>query len=102
MDNMSQIKERTEKINQNIKHSKELRKQQMKYNGFATLNTLSAIASYVASAVTIEQKEHAWTIAFLVTAVINNLAAIYCLAQSSQKGKQAMQALMHNTNTKAK
>lgn len=102
MDNTSQIKERTEKINQNIKRSKELRKQQMKYNGFATLTTLSAIASYVASAVTIEQKEHAWTVAFLVAAVINNLAAFYCLAQSNKKGKQAMQALMHNTNTKAK
>lgn len=102
MDNTSQIKERTEKINQNIKRSKELRKQQMKWNGFATLTTLSAIASYVASAVTIEQQEHAWTVAFLATAIANNLAALYCLAQSSKKGKQAMQALMHNTNTKAK
>ncbi len=102
MDSTSQIKERTEKINQNIKRIKELRKQQMKYNGFTALTTLSAIASYVASAVTIEQKEHAWTVAFLVAAVINNLAAFYCLAQSNKKGKQAMQALMRNTNTKTK
>ena len=102
MDYISQIKERTDKINQNIKRSQELRKQQMKYNGLATLTTLSAIASYAASAITIEQKEHAWAVAFLVTAVINNLAAFYCLAQSNKKGKQAMQALMHNTNTKAK
>ena len=93
---------RTKQIQENIKHSKELRKQQMKYNGFATLTALSAIASYVASAVTIEQKEHAWTIAFLVAAVINNLAAIYCMAQSRQKGKQAMRALMHNIDTKTK
>jgi len=93
---------RTKQIQENIKRSKELRKQQMKYNGFATLTTLSAIASYVASAVTIEQKEHAWTVAFLVTAVINNLAAFYCLAQSNKKGRDAMNALMHNTNTKAK
>ena len=102
MDNTSQIKERTEKINQNIKRSKELRKQQMKYNGFATLTTVSAIASYVASAVTIEQKEHAWTVAFLAIGAINQIAAFYCMGKSYQKGKQAMQALMHNTNTKAK
>ena len=93
---------RTKQIQENIKHSKELRKQQMKYNGFATLTTLSAIASYVASAVTIEQKEHAWTIAFLAIGAINQIAAFYCMGKSYQKGKQAMQALMHNTNTKAK
>ncbi|MBE6461759.1 MAG: hypothetical protein E7006_02850 [Alphaproteobacteria bacterium] len=93
---------RTKQIQENIKRSKQLRNNQIKYNGFATLTMLSAIASYIASAITTEQKEHAWTIAFLATGVINQLAAFYCMGKSYQKGKQAMQALMHNTNTKAK
>lgn len=91
---------RTKQIQENIKRSKQLRNNQIKYNGFATLTMLSAIASYIASAITAEQKEYAWTIAFLATGVINQLAAFYCMGKSYQKGKQAMNALKHNIKAK--
>ena len=102
MDYLSQIKANTDKINQNIQKSKKLRKQQMTYNGFATLTALSAIASYSASAVTIEQQEHTCAIAFLAAAIVNNLASIYCLVQSNKKGRAAMDVLKHNIKTKVK
>lgn len=99
---MAQTKIDTKQIKENIARSKQLRNQQYKYNGGATLTTLSAIALYFGSAITLENKEQSAGIAMLAIAAINNLAAIYCIGKSYQKGKQAMQALMHNINTKAK
>lgn len=102
MDYTSQIKERTDKINQNIKRNKELRKQQYIYNAAAVFTTLTAIANYFGGAIALEEKEQVAGIAMLAIAIASNLSAFYCLAQSNIKGKQAMQALMHNITTKAK
>ena len=92
----------TKQIQQNIKLSKKLRNQQMNYNGGAAMTTLTAIALYVGGAIALEQQEKLWGAIFIAVAAINNIAAIYCMTQSNKKGRAAMDALKHNTNTKGR
>ena len=89
-------------MQENIARSKELRKQQYKYNAVAVFTALTAIANYFGGAIALEEKEQIAGIAMLAIAIAGNLAAIYSLAQANQKGKQALQALTHNINTKVK
>lgn len=89
-------------LQKNIARNQELHKQQLKFDAAAALSTLTAIANYFGGAVALEEQEKNAAIILLTIAVITNLAAIYCMAQSHKKGKQALQALMHDYHTKEK
>lgn len=88
------------RIQENIKLSKQLRAQQMNYNGFAALTTMAAIASYVGAAATLDQQEYALATGLLAIAIAEHLASFYCMYKSYQKGQAAMNALKHNIKVK--
>lgn len=91
-----------EQLQKNIARNKELHKQQYKYDTAAALSTLTAIANYFGGAIALEEQEKTVAILLFTIAVVTNLSAIYCMAQSHKKGKQALQALLHDYHTKEK
>ena len=87
-------------IQNNIRHSRQLRQAANTYNVFAGITALLAIASYVGAASALKDKEHVSFAALLAIGIWNNLITTYSLAQSYKTSKKALEILKHNTKEK--